>query len=262
MSKSILVIPDAHANPAYNNARFDWLGNLILDIKPDIVLDIGDFADFPSLSHFDFGKKTYEGRRYKADVACAIDARTRVMLPTDNYNQHVAQTKHKGYHPRLISLGGNHDDDHITRTIEADAKLDGLISVEDQKRKELGWEFHRFGEMVDVEGILFTHYFMGGVMGKPIGGLYPTVSILKRYHTSCIQGHTHYFQMRHEQRGLDKIYAFMVGCYFDYNPTWTNAHIFYDRGLLLLQGVENGKIESFSWIGIEDVKRRYGSCRT
>jgi predicted phosphodiesterase len=255
--KSILIIGDAHAHPDHPNDRFDWLGKLILDAKPDIIVDMGDFADMPSLSSFDFGKKVYEGRRYKKDVACAIDARQRVMAPTEVYNKQQAKKHKERYHPRLIALGGNHDDEHITRTIEYDAKLDGLIGVEDLKVAELGWEYHRFGELVDVEGILFTHYFQGGVMGKPLGGLYVTVSMLKKYHTSCVQGHIHYFQERHELRGKGRIHAFVAGCFFDYDPIWTNAHIFYDRGILLLQGVEDGDIESFSWIGLEDIKRRY-----
>lgn len=258
--KSILVIPDAHSHPDYPNNRFDWLGKFILEVKPDIIVDIGDFADMPSLSSYDVGKKVYEGKRYKKDIACAIDARKRVMAPTVAYNDHQAILHRPRYHPRLVAICGNHEE-RITKAVESDPKLEGLVSIADMQHRELGWEFYPFGDMVDIEGILFSHFFMGGVMGKPIGGLYPTVGILKRYHTSCIQGHTHYFQMRHEQRGIDKIYSFIVGCYFDYNPVWTNAHIFYDRGLLYLQGVNNGTIESFSWIGLSDIKRRY-ECPT
>jgi len=257
MAKNILVIGDSHAHPDHPNDRFDWLGKLILDTRPDIVVDMGDFADMPSLSSHDVGKAKFEGRRYKKDIACAIDARKRVMAPTSAYNAHQATLHRHRYHPRLIALGGNHED-HINRAVQLDAKLEGMISIDDLKIKELGWEFYPFEEMVDVEGVTFTHYFMGGVMGKSIGGLYPTVSILKKYHTSCVQGHAHYFQMRHEMGRHGKIYAFIAGCYFDYDPDWTAAHIFYDRGILMLNGVNDGHIESFAWIGIEDIKRRYG----
>lgn len=256
MTKSILVIGDSHAHPSYSNERFDWLGKMILEYKPDIIIDIGDFADMPSLSHHDMGKLKYEGRRYKKDVECVLDARKRVVAPYIEYNKKQKELHKKQYHPRLVALGGNHED-HIDRAVQYDSKLDGLISVDDLMYKELGWEYHSFGEIVEIEGIAFTHFFMGGVMGKPMGGLYPTANILKKYHTSCVQGHTHYFQMRHEQGLHGKIYAFMAGCYFDYNPDWTNAHIFYDRGILMLNGVNNGSIESFSWAGIEEIKRKY-----
>lgn len=257
MGKTIVVIGDAHAHPDYPNDRFDWLGQLIVDTRPDIIVDIGDFADIPSLGRQEVGTMAFEGRRYKNDIACAIDARRRVKAPSDALSAHLEAQHRARWNPRWVAIGGNHDDEHFTRTVHYDAKLEGLISKADLKLAELGWEAYPFGEMVDIEGFLFTHYFMGGVMGKPIGGLYPTVNFLKRYHASCVQGHTHYFQMRHEMGRQGKLYAFIAGCYFDYNPTWTNAHIFYDRGILILRGVEQGSLESFEWLGINEIKERY-----
>jgi hypothetical protein len=257
LKKDILVIGDAHSNPAFNNDRFDWLGQLIVDTRPDVIVDVGDFADMASLSSYDIGKKCFEGRTYKGDIECAIDARKRVKAPSDALSAQLKAGKKKQWNPRWVSCGGNHEEARINRAIDSDSKLDGLISHWDLGYKELGWEYHPFGEMVDIEGIAFTHFFMAGVMGRSIGGLYPTVSILKKFHMSCVQGHTHYFQMRHELGRHGKIYAFIAGCYFDYDPTWTNASIFYDRGILILRGVEDGNIESFEWLGINEIKARY-----
>jgi hypothetical protein len=257
MPKSLLIIGDAHSHPDFANDRFDWLGKLILEQKPDIIVDMGDWADMPSLSHYDFGKACYEGRRYQKDIECAIDARRRVMAPTNEYNEKQAQAKHAQYKPRWISLGGNHEEGRINKALEADPKLIGLMSHWDLGYEELGWEYYPFQQIVDIEGIAFTHYFMGGVMGKGVGGKYPAAGILSKYHTSCVQGHTHYFQMHHEQGRNGKLYSFIAGCYFDYDPLWTKAHIFYDRGILMLHGVKNGSLESFSWIGLEDIKRRF-----
>lgn len=258
MGKTILVIGDAHAHPDFPNTRFDWLGKMIVAEHPDVIVDIGDFADMPSLSSYDFGKKSYEGRRYLKDIECAIDARKRVKEPADELSARLRKQHGKHWEPRFVALGGNHDEARITRTIACEAMLDGLISHWDLGYRELGWEYVPFGDTIDIEGICFTHYFMGGVMGKPLGGLYPTVTMLKRFHQSCVQGHTHYFQMRHEVGPQGKVYAFMAGCYFDYNPEWTKAHIFYDRGILLLKDVDKGNIGSFSWVGIDEIKRRYG----
>ena len=38
----ILVIPDGHAHPDYDNDRFDYLGRFILDQRPDTIVCIGD----------------------------------------------------------------------------------------------------------------------------------------------------------------------------------------------------------------------------
>ena len=70
-----LVIGDSHAKPGISNRRFEWLGKLILDEKPDVIIDIGDFEDMPSLSSYDVGKKSYEGRRYIKDLESAWEAR-------------------------------------------------------------------------------------------------------------------------------------------------------------------------------------------
>ena len=38
MTPKLLIIPDAHAEPNYDNDRFTWLGNLIFEEKPTIML--------------------------------------------------------------------------------------------------------------------------------------------------------------------------------------------------------------------------------
>ena len=41
----------------------------IFEEKPDVVVCLGDWFDMASLSSHDKGKKSFEGRRYKQDVA-------------------------------------------------------------------------------------------------------------------------------------------------------------------------------------------------
>ena len=49
MGKRHLIIGDSHAHPDFNNERFTWLGKLIHDSRPDVVVNIGDMADMASL---------------------------------------------------------------------------------------------------------------------------------------------------------------------------------------------------------------------
>jgi hypothetical protein len=58
-----LVIPDQHAHPDFHNKRADWLGQLIKELRPDVVINIGDAADMPSLSSYDKGTKGFQGRK-------------------------------------------------------------------------------------------------------------------------------------------------------------------------------------------------------
>jgi len=41
-----------------------WAGQYAVDKKPDVIVHIGDHWDMPSLSHYDKGTKSFEGRRY------------------------------------------------------------------------------------------------------------------------------------------------------------------------------------------------------
>ena len=77
---SILIIPDYHAHPDYDNSRATALGRMIVDTKPDTVLMLGDWADMASLSSYDKGKRSFEGRRYNRDVASAIEAQQMLCL--------------------------------------------------------------------------------------------------------------------------------------------------------------------------------------
>ena len=58
MVPKLLIIPDAHAEPNYDNDRLTWLGNLIFEEKPDVVVCLGDWFDMASLSSHDKGKKS------------------------------------------------------------------------------------------------------------------------------------------------------------------------------------------------------------
>ena len=53
MSSTAVVWSCAHVTPKADNKRFEWLGNLIFDIKPDYTVDLGDFADLASLNSYD-----------------------------------------------------------------------------------------------------------------------------------------------------------------------------------------------------------------
>ena len=69
-----LVIGDPHCTPKATNDRFLWAGKFARDLKPNTIICMGDFASMDSLSSYDKGKKSFEGRRYKKDIDHAHDA--------------------------------------------------------------------------------------------------------------------------------------------------------------------------------------------
>ena len=54
---NLLIIPDAHAAPGYDNERFTAVGQYLMRERPEHVVCLGDWADLPSLSSYDRGTK-------------------------------------------------------------------------------------------------------------------------------------------------------------------------------------------------------------
>lgn len=176
IGKRHLVIPDCQVKPGVPTDHLTWIGNYVADKKPDTVIQIGDFADMPSLSSYDKGKLDFEGRRYKKDIASVHEAMEKLMKPI---------RKVKGYNPRLVLTLGNHEE-RIERAIQEDSKLDGMLSIEDLEYKEAGWETHDFLEIVTIDGFEYTHYFTSGVRGLPVSS---AAAILRERHSSGVMGH-------------------------------------------------------------------------
>src|SRR6185437_1383215 len=126
----ILVIPDTQIRSQDNLDYLDHIGKYIVHKQPDVVVQIGDFADMPSLSSYDYGKKAYEGRRYALDIEAAKRGMTTLLNPLTDYNNKQRKNGKKLYKPRLVLTLGNHED-RITRAINSDPKLDGFMDLSD-----------------------------------------------------------------------------------------------------------------------------------
>ena len=95
MNKDMLIIPDCHASPDYDNRRFEALGNFIIKEQPEYITCLGDFADMSSLSSYDKGTKGFEGRRFKKDIVSAIDAQVKLFAPLKKFNLQKRKNKEK-----------------------------------------------------------------------------------------------------------------------------------------------------------------------
>ena len=258
----VLVIGDAHAKPDFNNTRFDLLGAFIIDRKPDVVLSIGDFADMPSLSSYDKGKKSFEGRRYKKDIESAIDAQIRMFTPLIAYNQQRRTNKQKQYLPRTIMVTGNHDYARINRVTEMQPELDGAISTKDLQYDKYWNEVYKFLDIAEVNGVYFSHYFTSGVLGRPTGGEHPCYSMLTKHHVSCVSGHSHLrdFCERTDPSGK-RICSVSAGCYLDedqHEDYAGPANKMWWKGLVMLNNVDDGYFDP-EFIHIKYLKERYKS---
>jgi len=252
-----LIIPDSHAQPDICNRRYEALGNLIMDIRPDVIINLGDHADMKSLCTYDYGKKSFEGRRYKADIASAIDANERLFEPLLKYNRTRTAWKKKQYNPRAVMCIGNHEY-RINKAIEDDAKLDGVLSIDDLEYECFYDDVVPFLEPIIIDGIAYCHYFTSGVMGRPVSGKHQAMSLLDKMHISCTQGHTHTMDYGEQIRADGKrIIGHVAGCFFEHDESYAGpANRMYNRGITLKHEVNNGSYD-IQRISMECIIRDY-----
>ena len=124
------LLPDCQVKPGVPLDHLSWAGRYVAEKKPDVIVCIGDFADMESLSSYDVGRKSFEGRSYKADIDVAHKAMQLFLDPIIELQKQQRRNKEKIYKPRLVLTLGNHEQ-RIPRAIDADRKLDGLISIKD-----------------------------------------------------------------------------------------------------------------------------------
>ncbi len=250
-----LVIPDTQVKDCVDLTYLDWVGRYIVDHRPDVIIHIGDFADMPSLSLYDVGKKSFEGRRYLRDIEVAKAAMQRLLAPMREYNALKKKNKEKLYKPRMIMTLGNHED-RISRAVNADSKLEGVMSVDDLGFAEQGWEVYPYLQPVIVNGIVYCHYFTSGIMGRPVTS---AQLLLQKKHQSCVMGHVQDRQIAYSRRADGRqITGIFAGCCYlhdeDYLGQQGND---YWRGIWVLHEVNEGSFDEMP-VSMGYLRGRYG----
>lgn len=253
----ITVIPDAHANPDYNNSRFDLAGKFILDEKPDAVICLGDFADMHSLSSYDKGKKSFEGRRVINDIASAKDANDRLWKPVNDYNAMRKKNRDRQYKPTKVMLLGNHED-RITRAVDSDAELDGLISVDSLGYADYGWDVIPYKVPFFLCNIAFCHHFPTGISGNPISGVSVARTLLSKNFMSSVVGHNHLRDFHTETRADSrKLCGLSAGWFGDYIPGYAlDSQKSWWSGLVNMHDVVDGSFEP-EFVSMKMLQDRY-----
>lgn len=244
----ILVIPDVQAKPGDDFRFLNKIGTYICEKQPDVVVQIGDFADMPSLSSYDVGKKDFEGRRYKADIEASHAAMDALMEPLWTYNTKAKKNKEKLYKPRLVLTLGNHCN-RINRAVNDDPKLEGMLSVDDLKFKEYGWEVYPFLETVIIEGVAFSHYFITGVAGRPSS---TAAAQLRKTNMSSVAGHQQGKQIAYNTRADGSVItAIIAGSCYEHNEDYMGAQgNKHWRGFVVLHEVKDGHFDEM-WVSLD-----------
>ena len=181
---SHMIIPDIQAKPNVSLEYLKWIGTYIIAKKPDVLICIGDFADMESLCSYDKGKKSFEGRRYKADIATAKEAMDLMLAPIKEYNEKATKDHKTRYKPRMVLTLGNHEE-RIQRVAEYQPELDGVVGYQDLPYQD--WEVIDYLKPIEIDGIMYVHYLANPMSGKPYLGT--ALNQLTKVGKSFIVGH-------------------------------------------------------------------------
>lgn len=251
-----LVIPDTQVKPGHSVEYLRQVGHYIVDKQPDVVIQIGDFADMESLSSYDIGKKAFEGRRYRADIEASHEAMMALLEPLHTYNERQKKNGKRQYRPRMVLTLGNHEH-RIDRVVDGDPKLDGTISISDLGYAEFGWEVYPFLEVVVLDGVAYSHYFTSGLLGRPVTS--PSALIAKR-HMSAVMGHVQNRGIAYAYRADGKeITGIFCGSCYEHNEDYLGAQgNNYWRGVWMLHDVADGEFDAMQ-VSLKYLKEKYGS---
>ena len=251
-----LVIPDTQSKPGNSHEHMAWAGKYAAEKCPEVIVHLGDHWDMPSLSVYDVGKKSFEGRTYKQDIAAGNAAMDAFMAPVTAEIERRKRRKLKLWKPRLVFLLGNHEE-RIERAINSDRKLEDLIGYHDFNLKEHGWEVHPFLEVVVIDGIAYSHYFTSGVMGRPVSS--PNLLLAKK-HMSCVMGHVQDRAISYSRKADGtRVTGIFGGIYYQHDEAYLNPQTNGSwSGVWMLNEVVNGSFDEMP-ISINYLKGVYGT---
>lgn len=184
--KKILVIPDTQAKDGVDLSYMSWIGEYIVDKRPDVIVHLGDAFDFPSLSSYDKGKLSFEGRRLKKDIATGKKSLQMLLAPLKKLNGQQRRFKKPLYKPQMVFCIGNHEE-RLMRIPTEMPEFSGFIGYDLLGLEEMGWEVHDFLKPVEIQGIFFVHFLANPFSGRPYGG--SAMNQLKTVGRSYVVGH-------------------------------------------------------------------------
>ena len=230
----IAIVADTQCKPGVDLSYMTAIGNYLADKKPDVIVHIGDAIDFASLSSYDKGKLSFEGRRLKEDIQAGIYGLYAMLNPV-----YKIIAEDSSYSPRLVFCLGNHEDrfDRLARDMP---ELAGFVGIETLGLEKMGWEVYPYLKPCVIEGINFVHYLANPFTGKPYGG--SALNQLKNVGASFVVGHKQVLDvaMLPTLDGKMRIGIINGSCYpFDesYKGFQGNNHF---RGVTILSEVKDG----------------------
>lgn len=241
-----LVIPDTQVRPGVPLEHLTAAGNYIVEHRPDVIVQIGDWADMHSLSSYDKGTKAGEGARYEDDIQASKEAMDVFFQPLYEYNARRVKQKLRQYRPRLVLTLGNHEN-RINRHANAYPMLAGKLSTDDLQYGDYGFQVCDFLDTIQLDGVLYAHYFPRNAAGRivqTIRGAPSAATQVRREMQSCTSGHLQGFDYSLYQTGRGRKHGLIVGSFYLHEEDYLGPQgTAYWRGIVHKHSVNNGEYD-------------------
>lgn len=257
VGSTAVVFSCGHTDPDVSNERFDWLGELIYDVRPDYVIDLGDGADMRSLNSYDTNNpEAIVSQSYQDDI--------------EHYNEAMSRLREKSSvrkykRPFWVGFEGNHEN-RIKTAVKHDPRIEGDMYGVSFKHLQTDHWFDEYHEYINsaptihnYDGVDYAHYVGAGNFGRAISGVHHAYGLLQKRYRSCTVGHSHkrdlYFK---DDVGSNGAIGAVIGCYKGAEEGWagqSNKEWF--KGVLIKRNICDGLYEP-QFISLETLRRTYG----
>ena len=167
-----LFVPDTQVRMGVPTDHIAALGNYIEEKRFEKIILAGDWWDMPATSNFNSAHDA-ENLRVMDDIDAGNRAMHKLWRPVERRNKTYTQWKKKKYEPEKHFLMGNHEV-HLERLWEKDPRLEGLVGYDSLELARYGFNVHDFLVPVDIDGVLYSHYFCNPMSSRPSGGMIET----------------------------------------------------------------------------------------
>ena len=256
-TKTVIVWTCSHADPNCSNERFDRLGSLIEDIKPDYTVDLGDGADMRSLNTYDTrNPQAVVAQSYQADIEHYNEAQDRI------WGRYKLSKRKR---PFRIGFEGNHEA-RIKKALAVDPRMEGKkygISFSHLQTDHWFDEYHEYTNsapaLATYDGVLYGHYVSSGNFGSALSTKHHGYSLVEKLACSATVGHSHKF---HYYRKADArpspLNGLVAGCFKGKEEAWAGqANSEWSKGVVIKREVNNGNYD-VQWISMKALEREYG----
>lgn len=259
-NKTVVVFSCGHADPSASNERFSWLGEFLYDLKPDMVVDLGDGADMRSLNTYDTRyPQAIVNQSYEEDIDSYNDAMERIRWKF---------RYHRRKRPFYVGFEGNHEN-RIKKALSHDPRLEGSkygVSFSHLQTKQWFDEYHEYENsapaLVDYDGVVYGHYVSSGNFGTAMATKHHGYSLVEKLASSATVGHTHKFSYYFKGDARPKpLHGLVVGCFKGKEEGWAGqANAEWRKGVVVKRELNNGSYD-MEWVSMSKLERVYGKSQ-